>query len=183
VQPERDVRVKRAQRSQITWGRVDLDAEVPVDHEVRAILLVFSEVVHDVGQSVPRLSRQGDALGVVAVGEHDTPSARPGLASADRRVEVLGRRDLKALHPHRQGGLVVGLDQQMDVRGPPDPRSMRRAPWASPPAGRIAAADHARTTVQGTRWPAMNSAICQGRREGRAGAPRRWRCALSVYAP
>jgi len=29
VQPERDVRVKRAQRGQITWGRVDLDAEVP----------------------------------------------------------------------------------------------------------------------------------------------------------
>jgi hypothetical protein len=25
VQPERDVRVKRAQRGQITWGRVDLD--------------------------------------------------------------------------------------------------------------------------------------------------------------
>jgi len=29
VQPERDVRVKRAQRGQITGGRVDLDAEVP----------------------------------------------------------------------------------------------------------------------------------------------------------
>jgi transposase len=40
VQPERDVRVKRAQRSPITWGRVDLDAEVPVDHEVRAIATV-----------------------------------------------------------------------------------------------------------------------------------------------
>jgi hypothetical protein len=37
VQPERDVRVKRAQRGQITWGRVDLDAEVPADYEVRAI--------------------------------------------------------------------------------------------------------------------------------------------------
>jgi len=32
VQPERDGRVKRAQRGQITWGRVDLDAEVPADH-------------------------------------------------------------------------------------------------------------------------------------------------------
>ncbi len=37
VQPERDVRVKRAQHGQITWGRVELDAEVPADHEVRAI--------------------------------------------------------------------------------------------------------------------------------------------------
>ena len=40
VQPERDVRVKRAQRGQIAWGRVDLDAEVPADHEVRAIAVV-----------------------------------------------------------------------------------------------------------------------------------------------
>jgi transposase len=43
VQPERDVRVKRAQRGQITWGRVDLDAEVPADHEVRAIAAVVDD--------------------------------------------------------------------------------------------------------------------------------------------
>jgi hypothetical protein len=44
VQAERDVRVKRAQRGQITWGRVDLDAEVPVDHEVRAIAAVVDQL-------------------------------------------------------------------------------------------------------------------------------------------
>ena len=44
VHPERDVRVKRAQRGQITWGRVDLDAEVPVDHEVRAIAAVVDKL-------------------------------------------------------------------------------------------------------------------------------------------
>ena len=44
VQPERDVRVKRAQRGQITWGRVDLDAEVPADHEVRAIAAVVDKL-------------------------------------------------------------------------------------------------------------------------------------------
>jgi len=44
VQPERDVRVKRAQRGQITWGRVDLDAEVPADHEVRAIAAVIDKL-------------------------------------------------------------------------------------------------------------------------------------------
>jgi transposase len=37
VLPKRDVRVKRAQRGQIIWDRVDLDAEVPADHDVRAI--------------------------------------------------------------------------------------------------------------------------------------------------
>jgi transposase len=44
VQPARDVRVKRAQRGQITWGRVDLDAEVPADHEVRAIAAVVDKL-------------------------------------------------------------------------------------------------------------------------------------------
>jgi hypothetical protein len=44
VQPERDVRVKRAQRGQITWGRVDPDVEVPADHEVRAIAAVVDKL-------------------------------------------------------------------------------------------------------------------------------------------
>ena len=44
MQPERDVRVKRVQRGQITWGRVDLDAEVPADHEVRAIAAVVDKL-------------------------------------------------------------------------------------------------------------------------------------------
>jgi hypothetical protein len=45
VQPERDVRVKRAQRGQFTWGRVDLDAEVPADHEVRATAAVVDKLL------------------------------------------------------------------------------------------------------------------------------------------
>jgi len=38
------VRVERAPRGQITWGRVDLDAEVPADHEVRAIAAVVDKL-------------------------------------------------------------------------------------------------------------------------------------------
>ena len=61
------------------------------------------------------LGRRRDDLGVVAVGEYRTPppGARPALA--DRRVEVLGRRDLEALHPGRERALVVGFDEQMQV--------------------------------------------------------------------
>jgi len=44
VQPARDARVKCAQRGQITWGRVDLDAEVPADHKVRAIAAVVDKL-------------------------------------------------------------------------------------------------------------------------------------------
>ena len=65
---------------------------------------------------MPRLPRRGDDLGVVAVGEHHAPPARPRLALADRRVEVLGSRDLEPLHSAGQHALVAGLDQQVDVR-------------------------------------------------------------------
>ena len=62
------------------------------------------------------LPRRGDDLGVVAIGEHGAAPAWPRLALADRRVEVLGGRDLEALHPQRQGRLVVGFDEQVHVR-------------------------------------------------------------------
>jgi hypothetical protein len=41
--------------------------------------------------------------------------ARAGLALADRRVEVLGGRDLEPLHARRQRVLVVGLDEQVHM--------------------------------------------------------------------
>jgi hypothetical protein len=77
---------------------------------------VLPEVVHHVIQRIPRLPWRGDDLGVVAVGEHHASPAWPGLALADRRVEVLGRRDLKALQAPGQRCLVVGFHQQVDVR-------------------------------------------------------------------
>jgi hypothetical protein len=64
---------------------------------------------------VPRLTRRGDDLGVVTVGEHGAPPAGTRLALADRRVEVLGCRDLESLHPRCEGPLVVGFYEQVDV--------------------------------------------------------------------
>jgi hypothetical protein len=62
------------------------------------------------------LPRRGDDLGVVAIGEHCASTSRPGLAAADRGVEVLGRRDLEALHARCERVLVVGLDEQVEMR-------------------------------------------------------------------
>lgn len=62
------------------------------------------------------LRRRRDDLGVVAVRKHRAPPPRPGPVLADRSIEVLGRRDLEALHPLSQRRLVVGLHQQVDVR-------------------------------------------------------------------
>jgi hypothetical protein len=53
---------------------------------------------------------------MITIGEHRAPPPRPGLALADRRVEVFRGRDLKPLHPRRQRALVIGLDEQVHVR-------------------------------------------------------------------
>ena len=70
MQPERDVRVKRAQRGQITRRRrFDLDAEVPADHEVRAIAAV-----------VDKLDLRGLYAGVRARGENaGAPATDPKI--------------------------------------------------------------------------------------------------------
>jgi transposase len=75
VQPERDVRVKRAQRGQITWGRVDLDAEVPADHEVRAIAAVVDKL------DLRRLYAEVRARGEIAGTRHrpQDPAGALGL--------------------------------------------------------------------------------------------------------
>jgi transposase len=65
VQPERDVRVKRAQRSQITWGRVDLDAEVPADHPVRAIAAVVDQL--DLRALYADVRARGETAGAAAI--------------------------------------------------------------------------------------------------------------------
>jgi len=64
VQPERGVRVKRAQRGQITWGRVDLDAEVPADHEVRAIVAVVDKL--DLRELYADVRARGEIAGAPA---------------------------------------------------------------------------------------------------------------------
>ena len=64
---------------------------------------------------MPSLRGRPDDLGVIAIGEHGSSTAI-GLVAADGGVEVLGSRDLEALHARRQGGLVVGLDDEVEMR-------------------------------------------------------------------
>src|SRR5689334_5163296 len=77
---------------------------------------MLPEIVGDIGQSIPCLSRTSDDLGVIAIREDDTPPAQTGLALADRCIEVLGGRDLEPLHPSRQRASVIGFHDQMYVR-------------------------------------------------------------------
>jgi hypothetical protein len=52
---------------------------------------------------------------MVPVGEHAAAPPRPALAFADRRIDVLGRGNLEALHAGGQRTLVIGLDEQVYV--------------------------------------------------------------------
>jgi hypothetical protein len=80
VQPERDVRVKRAQRGQITWGRVDLDAEVPADHEVRAIAAVVDKL--DLRGLYADVRARGEIAGAPATDPKILLGVCPSLATA-----------------------------------------------------------------------------------------------------
>jgi len=66
----------------------------------------------------------------IAIGEHRARrrSAFPRLITA---LRCFASRDLEALHPGRQGTLVVGLDDQMQVRALDtevhDPEGLRAA--------------------------------------------------------
>jgi transposase len=44
VDPKRGVRVREANRSQLAWGRIDLDAQLPEDHAARAICAVVERL-------------------------------------------------------------------------------------------------------------------------------------------
>src|SRR4051794_41028523 len=73
-------------------------------------------VVEAVRESMSRLPRRRDDRRVIAVREHRASAAWTRLTLADRGVEVLRCRDLKALHSLRECSLVVGLDDQVNVR-------------------------------------------------------------------
>ena len=65
IQPERDVRVRRAMRSQMTWGRVDLEAALPADHPARAIMAVLDKL--DLRGLYAQVRARGETAGAAAI--------------------------------------------------------------------------------------------------------------------
>jgi transposase len=116
VQPERDVRVKRAQRGQITWGRVDLDAEVPADHEVRAIAAVVDKL--DLRGLYAEVRARGEIAGAPAT----DPKILLGLwvyATSDgvgSGREIARLVELHAAYRWLCGGVAVAYHRLNDFR-------------------------------------------------------------------
>jgi transposase len=116
VRPERDVRVKRAQRSQITWGRVDLDAEVPADHAVRAIAAVIGQL--DLRALYAEVRARGETAGAAAI----DPAILLGLwvyATSDgvgSGREIARLVDVHAAYRWLCGGVEVAYHRLNDFR-------------------------------------------------------------------
>jgi transposase len=116
VQPARDVRVKRAQRGQITWGRVDLDAEVPADHEVRAIAAVVDKL--DLRGLYAEVRARGEIAGAPAT----DPKILLGLwvyATSDgvgSGREIARLVELHAAYRWLCGGVAVAYHRLNDFR-------------------------------------------------------------------
>src|SRR5439155_8810707 len=85
--------------------RIDASLEQPGS---AAVLTVLAPVVEHVVERVPDLPDRVDRFDVIAVGEHLTATPLPAHPRT-LSVEMLGRRDLEALHAARERELVACL--------------------------------------------------------------------------
>src|SRR5437867_10838035 len=58
-------RLRRADRAQITWGRIDLDAQLPEDHPARAICGVVDRL--DLSVLYAQIEARGEVAGASAI--------------------------------------------------------------------------------------------------------------------
>lgn len=63
--PKKGTRLREAQRSQIAWGRIDLDCLVPEDHSVRAICSVVEKL--DLSSLYAQIEARDDVAGAPAI--------------------------------------------------------------------------------------------------------------------
>lgn len=65
LDPERGARLQRANRSQLSWGRVDLDAALPQDHPARAVVAVVEKL--DLRGFYSEVRARGETAGAAAI--------------------------------------------------------------------------------------------------------------------
>ena len=65
VDPKRGARLREAQRSQMTWGRIDLDAQLPEEHSARAIWAVIARL--DLSVLYAQIEARDEVAGAPAI--------------------------------------------------------------------------------------------------------------------
>ncbi|MBI5737698.1 MAG: IS1182 family transposase [Mycolicibacterium neoaurum] len=63
--PKRDARLRKADRQQMAWGRIDLDAQLPGDHAARAIWSVIDRL--DLSALYAQVKARGEEAGAPAI--------------------------------------------------------------------------------------------------------------------
>ncbi len=110
------VRLRRADRAQISWGRIDLDAQLPEDHPARAICAVVDRL--DLRALYEQIEARGETAGASAI---DPKILLSLWVYATSEGEGSGRElwRLTSVHAAYQwicGGVEVGYHTLTDFR-------------------------------------------------------------------
>jgi transposase len=110
-------RLRRADRAQIAWGRIDLDAQLPEDHPARAICAVVDRL--DLSALYEQIEARGEAAGASAI---DPQILLSLWVYATSEGEGSGRELWRLTSVHAAyrwicGGVEVGYHTLTDFRG------------------------------------------------------------------
>jgi len=114
--PKRGARLRRANRAQITWGRIDLDAQLPEDHPARAIWAVIERL--DLSALYAQIEARDEVAGAPAI----EPKILLGLwVYATSEGEGSAREIWRLTRMHAAyrwicGGVAVGYHTLSDFR-------------------------------------------------------------------
>lgn len=114
--PKRGARLRQANRAQITWGRIDLDAQLPEDHAARAICAVIERL--DLKALYAQIAARDEVAGTSAI----DPRILLGLwvyATSEGEGsarEVWRLTQLHAAYRWIGGGVAVGYHTLSDFR-------------------------------------------------------------------
>ena len=114
--PKRGARLREANRSQLSWGRIDLDAQLPEDHPARTICAVIERL--DVSALYAQIEARDEVAGASAI----DPKILLGLwVYATSEGEGSGREiwrltELHAAYRWICGGVEVGYHTLTDFR-------------------------------------------------------------------
>ena len=114
--PKRGARLRQAERSQIVWGRIDLDATLPEDHPARGIWLVVERL--DLSPLYARIEARDDVPGAATIDPKIllalwVYATSEGEGSAR---EIWRLTDLHAAYRWLCGGVEVGYHTLSDFR-------------------------------------------------------------------
>ena len=114
--PKSGARIREANRSQMAWGRVDLDAQLPEDHPARAIWSVTERV--DVSSLYAQIRARGEVAGASAI---DPKILLALWVYATSEGEGSGREvwrltEMHAAYRWLRGGVDIGYHTLTDFR-------------------------------------------------------------------